>query len=61
MGSVGARAYDSQAAGVADGAGEFGVADPLHAALHYGYCILSDRVESCRRCVGAYLLSPAPW
>ena len=29
---------DAEAAGVGDGGGELGVADPLHAALDYGNC-----------------------
>lgn len=33
-------AYDSKTAGVADGAGELGVSDPLHPTLHNGYCTM---------------------
>lgn len=32
----GAASYNSKAAGVGDGGGELGVADPLHTALDYG-------------------------
>ena len=35
----GGRGTDySEAAGVGDGGGEFGITDPLHTALDYGNC-----------------------
>ena len=40
-------AYDSKAAGVADGAGELGVPNPLHTALHHRHCDASVKASVC--------------
>ncbi len=37
-------AYYSKTAGVADGACEFGISDPLHTTLHHGNCAVSAQI-----------------